>query len=385
LHASSGRGDFFFVITRRQMLQTIGTGALAWGGCASLLPRGARRRYHLRAVQVSPDRVIRTIVGLRPYRPSGFVVRAEPLGEKLLVHDYGHGGAGITLSWGTAHQAVELAAARLAALPADARRAAVLGCGAVGLATARLLQLRGVEPTLYARELPPDTTSNIAGGQWFPFGCFDSHAATPAFLEQFLAAARFSHRFYQTLPAGWGVRWLPNWWLSRVQPLDEGLMGTHSPIRELLPELRDVPRDDNPFPWPVTRRFVTMMIEPSTYLPALLREVRLAGARVVVGELRSVDEVAALPEPVVFNCTGLGSRKLFGDDELVAMRGQLVVLLPQPEVEYAVLAGDLYMFPRADGIVLGGTFERGNESLAVDEAAKARILEGHTRLFAPLV
>ena len=47
------------------------------------------------------SRVIRTVAGLRPYRRSGFVVRAGALGEKRLVHNYGHGGGGITLSWGT--------------------------------------------------------------------------------------------------------------------------------------------------------------------------------------------------------------------------------------------------------------------------------------------
>ena len=55
----------------------------------------------LAPVKVDASRVIRTVAGLRPYRRSGFVVRAEPLGEKRLVHNYGHGGGGITLSWGS--------------------------------------------------------------------------------------------------------------------------------------------------------------------------------------------------------------------------------------------------------------------------------------------
>src|SRR6202035_5189980 len=88
-------------------------------------------------VIVDRSRVIRTIVGLRPYRPSGFVLDAEPLGEKLLIHNYGHGGCGVTLSWGTAQVAVEHALLR------SNRQAAVIGCGAVGLATARLLQDHG--------------------------------------------------------------------------------------------------------------------------------------------------------------------------------------------------------------------------------------------------
>src|SRR6186997_555707 len=98
-----------------------------------LHPNGDERR--LGRVLVSADRIIRTDVGFRPFRPSGFVVRAETLGDKLLVHNYGHGGAGVTLSWGTADLAVEQVAA-------SGRRGpvAVLGGGVVGLATARLLQ-----------------------------------------------------------------------------------------------------------------------------------------------------------------------------------------------------------------------------------------------------
>ena len=57
---------------------------------------------------MSRDRVIREVAGLRPYRAEGFVVRAERFGSKLLVHNYGHGGGGVTLSWGTADMAAEL-------------------------------------------------------------------------------------------------------------------------------------------------------------------------------------------------------------------------------------------------------------------------------------
>ena len=128
---------------------------------------------------------------------------------------------------------------------------------------------------------------------------------------------------------------------------------------ELLPELKDIPHEEHPFAAPIVRRFVTMMIDPATYLTALMRDARTAGARVVVGELASLEQLAALPEAVVFNCTGLGSKALFSDEQLTPVRGQLTILLPQPEVEYAVLAENLYMFPRRDGIVLGGTFERG--------------------------
>jgi D-amino-acid oxidase len=66
---------------------------------------------------------------------------------------------------------------------------------------------------------------------------------------------------------------------------------------------------------------------------------------------------------------------------LVPLKGQLTFLLPQPEVNYALLAGDLYMFSRSDGILLGGTHERNVWTLDVNEQAKATIVEGHKALF----
>ena len=160
---------------------------------------------------VSPERVIRTIVGFRPFRPSGFRVDAEPLGDnKLLVHNYGHGGCGVTLSWGTAHLAVDKVSES-----GRTGMAAVLGCGVVGLATARLLQNRGFDVTIYARELPPDTTSNIAGASWYPHLIADDTSRTAAFTAQFESAARLSHRYFQELVGDdYGVRWRRQYFLS---------------------------------------------------------------------------------------------------------------------------------------------------------------------------
>ncbi|HEV2691184.1 MAG TPA: FAD-dependent oxidoreductase [Bryobacteraceae bacterium] len=172
-------------MNRRQFL---GAGSLALtSACsmrhASIQPpalNASGRRWA--RVNVSNDRVIRTVVGLRPFRPSGFVVRAESVDGKTIVHNYGYGGGGVTLSWGTGHLAAGLVR------PTGASRVAVLGAGAVGLATARLLQERGIEVTIYTKALPPETTSNIAGAQVLPVTVYDDSSATPAFLSQFIEA-----------------------------------------------------------------------------------------------------------------------------------------------------------------------------------------------------
>jgi len=328
-------------------------------------------------VYVAQERVIRTITGLRPFRPSGFVVRTESIEGKTIVHNYGHGGGGVTLSWGSGHLAVELA------LSSNARRIAVLGAGAVGLATARLLQEHGVEVTIYAKDLPPATTSNIAGAQVFPVTVYAHDSITPEFRAQFVEAARFSYRRYQLMVGEYyGIRWMPNYMLDR-QPLPEaGLSSKQSPIADLMPELRDLTKDEHPFDFPYVRRFDTMFIQPAVYLESMLREFRIAGGTVLVREMHNMREVLDLPQPTIVNCTGLGAKALFNDSELTPIKGQLTFLLPQPEVEYATLPPDgLYMFPRRDGILLGGTHEMGNWDLTPDRQAEARILATHAEIF----
>jgi len=365
-------------VPRRAMLKATGLAALGAGlsACAtrragSLVWAEPPRRFA--RVRVAEDRVIRTVVGLRPFRPSGFVVRTEKVGDKTVVHNYGHGGGGITLSWGTSALAVD------EAWQTGEKRFAVLGCGAVGLASARLLQQRGAEVTIYAKDLPPNTTSNIAGGQWAPTSVMDGGRRTAESDALLARAARLSHRSYQQLPAAeFGIRWLENYVLS-----DEPLQGwwEQDLVRDLYPEWRELGPRDHPFPARYARRFTTMLIEPPIYLSAMLREVRLAGGRVVVRELASREQLQELPEPVVVNCTGLGAKALFGDEELEPVKGQLTFLLPQPEVDYIVITEGLYMFPRRGGILLGGTFQHNVWSLDVDEEARRRIMTGHRTLF----
>src|SRR5258708_7400394 len=109
---------------------------------------------NLATPRVSWDRVIRTTVGLRPHRDSGFVLKPEQFDTKTVIHDYGFGGAGMSLAWGCGAMAADMCVAQ------EDRRIAVLGCGSPGLTAARQLQRRGFEGTLYTLAGPPYTTSN---------------------------------------------------------------------------------------------------------------------------------------------------------------------------------------------------------------------------------
>lgn len=356
---------------------------LTLGGTAALLEGCAPRRpaarvtpgpvtRRLARVLVSPDRVIRQVAGLRPFRRPGFNVSVDRIGDTSVIHHYGHGGGGITLSWGTAQLVVEYA------LKMPHRDAAVLGCGAVGLATARMLQDHGFIATIYARDLPPNTTSNIAGALWSPYLVFDADRRTPAFDEQFARAAPFAWRYFQNLAGPYyGVNWRESYSLvSSPPPASAAAPGGYRPPSVLLAP------GEHPFGAFYANRSMTMHIEPSAYLHALLTDFRTAGGRVVVRELADPASIRELPHPLVINCTGLGAATLFGDREMLPIKGQLTVLVPQPEVDYLTTGpGDLYMFPRRDGIILGGTHERDEWSLEPNPTEAARILEGHQELF----
>ena len=379
---------------RRTLIRSSALGllGLGLGGCAT--PRAGlitalRPTRRLVPVRAAWDRVIRTTVGLRPYRPSGFVLRAGKLDDKTIIQNYGHGGSGMSLSWGTGEIAANMA------LEQPARSAAVLGCGVVGLTTARQLQRRGFDVTIYAMSVPPNTTSNMSLAGWTPTsGLVETNLRTTAWDEQFRKAATIAYRELQLLVGrGYGVSWLEGYSLNPSEP---GLDAAASvPVRSpLLPDtLRTgatvLGPGEHPFPTPYATRRSSLRIEPSIYLDALVRDVRVAGGAIVIRKFDNLRDIAQLEESVVVNCTGLGSGELFGDDEIMPVKGQLTHLMPQPEVDYSTFGsatptagGFVHMQPRSDGIALGGTSVEGDWSLDIDEEARRRIVDAHVYLFA---
>ena len=366
--------------SRRSLLQAMATLPLVTA-CTSPI-RGSARHYTpsglpLRRVNVADNRIIRTIAGLRPYRPSGFVVKAERVNDRVVVHNYGHGGGGITLSWGTSHLAMELA------LQTPHKSCAVLGCGAVGLASARLMQDRGWDVIIYARDLPPNTTSNVAGGQWSPTSVYSDNDVTPAFERQFESAMRHAYRYYQNLvPPSYGIRWISNYTIANGPATGEEFTARYA---DMYPQQMELTPDQHPFDARFVRHYDTMLIEPAIYLPQMMQDFYGAGGNIKIREFVDQSDVLSLQEPVIINCTGLGSRTLFNDNELIPIKGQLTFMLPQDEVDYIIIGNrGLYMFPRSDGILLGGTFQRNDGSLTPDPVATRRIVDGHRAFFAAM-
>jgi D-amino-acid oxidase len=375
---------------KRRTFLSSGSLALAGyaiGGCAttgSSRPAGGavrREPVRLAPVRASFDRIIRTTVGLRPHRDAGFVLRAEKLDAKTLIHNYGHAGAGMSLAWGCGVMVAEFAQATAE------RRVAVVGCGSPGLTTARQLQRRGFDVTIYAATVPPDTTSNMSLAGFTPTTALvNNERRTPAWDAQFLRAAEISYRQLQLMVGGqYGVYWMDNY-NATENPAQTGRGGggrggenaNAATDADLLPpELRPnrnrevLGPGEHPFPTAYAIRTPALAIEPNLYLDALVRDFLMSGGRIVIRKFDTPRDLMTLTEPVVVNCTGLGSFTLFDDKELVPIKGQLTALVAQPEVLYraggrAPSGVNASINPRSDGVIVGNLQDRGNWSLDPD-------------------
>jgi D-amino-acid oxidase len=246
----------------------------------------------------------------------------------------------------------------------------VIGCGVSGLTTGLRLLRAGHRVTIWARDLPPNTTSNIAAAVWYPY------KAHP--IDKVTAWGAVAYRAFKELcdvPASGVVmaemlECLPAtspdpWWVSAV----EGFR--HAALEELPAGYVD----GYVFPAPV--------IDTGVYLDYLMREFQAQGGEIqqrAVGDLAEAFAASAF----VINCSGLGARELVGDRDLHPSRGQAVRVKPTGFRQ--VVADDhdpnqlTYIVPRLHDIVLGGTDDEGNESTTPDPNVTVEILRRVARL-----
>jgi glycine/D-amino acid oxidase-like deaminating enzyme len=358
-----------------------------------------RKRAPLAPVKASMDRLISLEACLRPFRPQGPRIEPERIGRKTIVHNYGHGGSGWSLSWGAGRRAVALAKAT------DEKRVAVIGCGAIGLTTAVVAQRAGLQVRIYTKDQVPNVRSFRATGVWSPSAriCTLEHA-TPDFRKAWEEMARYSYFQYSTMLGlpGVPIEWIEGYKLSDTPFAAGASLYTHAPYpgEPLYPHLEDehtpdlmsamqtLSRDQHPFPVEHVRRVNMMMFNIPAYARMLMQDFFAAGGELVIKEFASPKQFQSLPEKTIIHSTGYGARDLFKDDSLVPVRGQTARLIPQPEVDYAISydSQNVYTVPRRDGMIVQewspGDF--GNEREVADREATVSSLEKIARLCAQM-
>ncbi|HSY05620.1 MAG TPA: FAD-dependent oxidoreductase [Steroidobacteraceae bacterium] len=352
-------------IGRRKFLTHSGaaviSGALAGcrAGWLATAPRSAPPSLQLMPLRATPDRITAITVCTRPFRAQGPRLDVEQLFGKTVVHNYGHGGSGWSLSWGSSALAVEKA------LATGERQIAVIGCGALGMTSALLLQRAGVRVTIYAKELPPNVRSSLATGLWSPDSriCFEQHA-TPSFRRTWESMARRSFATYQTLLGlpGAPVEFIDEYFVSDApnMPPRDAPAGDPRPRfaelqRELLPDLLPQTELFAPGTHPLGMRYLhrsaLMMFNLSAYARLLLADFHSSGGQIQIDEFHSPSEFVRVREKTLINATGYGARALFNDQAVIPVRGQLARMIPEPQINYGLIYQGVAFVPRRDGLV----------------------------------
>lgn len=363
-------------VRRREFLK--GAGAVmalgAFGACRQLPDSDPGSGYAVRLapLRVSADRITRITVCTRPFRAAGPRTDVEKIGGRTVVHNYGHGGSGWSLSWG----AGSLATA--SALAGGDRDIAVIGCGAMGLTTARQLQRAGARVTIYTKELPPNVRSSMATGLYTPDSriALEEHA-TPEFKKAWAQMARQTYETFQSFLgiAGTPVEFIDSYSLSddpgpRPRRDPEGKPKFAELQREMTPDLMPAPIEYGPgqhqFGQRYLRRNSQLMFNLSSYARILLDDFAAAGGRLEIAEFRTPADLARIKEKTLVNCTGYGARELFADTSVIPVRGQITRLISQPEVGYGLRFKDVSFVPRRDGLLLQVTGE--NDYYGYDDA-----------------
>jgi len=246
----------------------------------------------------------------------------------------------------------------------------VLGAGVSGLTTGLRLLEDGHRVRVWAKALPPATTSNVAAAVWYPYKAYPEDKVT--------AWGAVAYHVFERLAsvAGSGVM------LSEVLELlppampDPWWVAAVSGFRRATPDQLPPGYADG---W----LFDAPVIEMPRYLDYLLRTLRERSGSI---EERGAGSLGAALDAcsIVVNCTGLGARELCGDHDLHPSRGQVARI--RHNGFRRVVLDDLgpnsvaYIVPRVDDIVLGGTDIEGEESTAIDPATTRDILRRCARL-----
>ena len=287
----------------------------------------------------------------------------EKLGTKTVVHNYGHGGSGWSLSWGAG------AIAAASAMATGEREVAVIGCGALGMTTARQLQRAGARVTIYAKDLPPNVRSSWATGLYTPDSriALEEHA-TPEFKKTWAQMSRQTYETFQSFlgVAGTPVEFIDSYSVSdepgpRLRSDPEGKPTFAELQRELTPDLMPEPVEFQPgshqFGQRYVRRNSQLMFNISSYSRILLEDFTSSGGRIEIAEFKAPADFARVKEKTLVNCTGYGARALFGDTSLTPVRGQITRLISQPDASYGLRYKDVSFVPRRDGLLLQVTGE----------------------------
>ena len=242
--------------------------------------------------------------------------------------------------------------------------ALILGAGVSGLSVGIVLLKQGYSVEIWAKDVPPHTTSDVAAALWYPYLCNprdkaitwskDTHDYLTAYALPDPRSGCIMRSFIELFEEPVGEPW----WADAVDEY------RHALPEELPPGYVDGYQTD------------VVLMDSEVYMRWLVDVFTELGGVITIREVSDFSEACAA-NPVVINCTGLGSRQLCGDERVYPVRGQVVRAALNSFADIVVSetsSGLSLIAPRIDDVVLGGTTQANNWNTEVDEKDTAEIL-----------
>lgn len=237
----------------------------------------------------------------------------------------------------------------------------VVGAGVIGLTTGVLLQEAGTSTRILTDQSVSETTSNAAGGIWYPYNAPDDPEVEAWMRDTLVELTVLADKKSDLV--------------RRCETRQYFYESVADPSWSTMP---DSFRHANPSELPAGRThgwvFSSVIIDTPRYIEWLRQRFEEAGGEIQHQRVASLDDLDGL----IMNCAGVGANQIASDPTVYPIRGQ-VIRIANPGLEFATLddenpAGLTYILPRFDDCILGGSSDAGDWNLESDAELTRAIL-----------
>ena len=252
---------------------------------------------------------------------------------------------------------------------------AIIGAGISGMSTAFLLKDKGHKITVYAKAFSPNITSNRAAAFWFPYHIRND--------KRGIEWCRISYDFYikmsQQPETGISIKQL-------IKVLRKGVKDEEPVWIDFMPQgsYRIMNKEELDEGIAIGYDIKVPLIETQIFLPYLEKVLRTHDVVFKERTINNFNEIVNDHE-IVINCSALGSRQLCNDEMIMPVRGQVGLLSPANGLPiYLDNEKPLYIVPRKDAIIIGGTYEERVETETTEPATIEQLLNNAYEVFPEL-
>lgn len=242
---------------------------------------------------------------------------------------------------------------------------AIVGAGISGMSVTYLLAKKGHKVTVYSKAFSPNITSNRAAAFWFPYHIRND--------KRGIDWCQLSFEYFKAFSGQ------PETGISMqkiIKVLRKGVEEEEPVWIDFMPKdsFRMLPENELPENFARVCEATIPLIETQIFLPWLQNQLQQSGVTFIEKEITDLKTLSKEYDAVV-NCAALGARELCNDKGVIPVRGQ-VALLSTSSMRTIYLDNEdlLYVVPRKDAIIVGGTYEENVEEEFTEPATIEKIL-----------